>query len=119
MYHIYDTVKQVETQREMEEAMKTERGLERKIETVKKKLMELGDMRPGSLTVQTRKWGGQYYQLSYSHRGKGHTQYVSKEKRKEVERQTANYKKFRKLTQEWVEFGMELCNLKTKREVEK
>ena len=99
--------------------MKTERGLERKIETIKRALMELGDMRPGSLTVQRRKWGGQYYQLSYSLRGKGHTQYVSKQERKRVERQTANYKKFRKLTQEWVELAMELCRLKTTREVEK
>jgi len=98
--------------------MKTERALERKIETIKRKLMELGDMRPGSLTVQTRTWGGEYWQRSYTHRGKGHTQYVSKEKRKEVERQTANYKKFRKLTQEWVELAMELCKLKSKREVE-
>lgn len=99
--------------------MKTARGLERRIEKIKRDLMEVGDMRPGSLTVQTRKWGGEYCQLSYTHRGKGHTQYVSKEKRKAVERQTANYKKFRKLTQEWVELGMELCTLKTKREVEK
>lgn len=99
--------------------MKTERNLERKIEKTKRALMELGDMRPGSLTVQTRKWGGQYCQLSYTHRGKGHTQYVSKEMRKEVERQTANYKKFRRLTQEWVGLAMELCRLKTAREVEK
>ena len=99
--------------------MKTQRGLERRIEKIKQDLMELGDMRPGSITVQTRKWGGEYCQLSYTHRGKGHTQYVAKEKRKQVERQTANYKKFRKLTQEWVELGMELCKLKTKREVEK
>ena len=104
---------------EMEEAMKTERGLERRIEKIKRDLMQLGDMRPGSLTMQTRKWGGEYCQLSYTHRGKGHTQYVSKEKRKEVERQTANYKKFRKLTQEWVELAMELCRLKTTRDVEK
>ncbi len=99
--------------------MKTERSLERKIETVKGRLMALGDMRPGSLTVQTRKWGGQYYQLSYSHRGKGHTQYVSQKNRKQVERQTANYKKFRALTQEWVELAMELCRLKANHEVEK
>ena len=99
--------------------MKTEQGLERRIEKIKRDLMQLGDMRPGSLTVQTRKWGGEYCQLSYTHRGKGHTEYVPKEKRKQVERQTASYKKFRALTQEWIELGLELCKLKTKREVEK
>ena len=43
---------------------------------------------------------------------------MSKEKRKEVERQTANYKKFRKITQEWIELSIELCKLKTKKQVE-
>ena len=99
--------------------MRREVTLERKIEKIKRALMELGDMRPGSLTMQTRKWGGEYGQLSYTHRGKGHTEYVPEEKRKQVKRQTATYKKFRKLTQEWVDLGIELCKLKTKSEVEK
>lgn len=71
--------------------MKKETALERKIEKVKQDLMKLGDMRPGSISVQTRKWGGEYGQLSYTHRGKGHTEYVPEKRRKEVERQTANY----------------------------
>ena len=100
----------------MEEAMKTEQALKRRLETSKRQLGKLGDMRPGSLSVQTRSWGGEYYQLSYSNRGKGHTQYVLKEKCKEVERQIGNYKKFKELTKEWVDLGIELCTLKTKRE---
>ena len=94
--------------------MKKELALERKIEKIKRGLAELGDMRPGSLTTQTRKWGGEYGQLSYTHQGKGHTEYVPEKKRKEVKQQIANYKKFRKLTQEWIELGIELCKLKTK-----
>jgi hypothetical protein len=54
-------------------------------------------MRPGSLSVQTRSWGGEYCQLSYTHQGKGRTEYVPMEKRNEVERQIANYRKFREL----------------------
>ena len=99
--------------------MKKELALERKIEKIKRGLAELGDMRPGSLTTQTRKWGGEYGQLSYTHKGKGHTEYVPGENRKQVKQQIANYKKFRKLTQEWIELGIELCKLKTKRKVEK
>jgi len=38
--------------------------IERRIEAIKKALAELGDMRPGSLSTQTRSWGGQYAQLS-------------------------------------------------------
>ena len=34
--------------------MKKEQALEGKIEKIKRALMELGDMRPGSLSVQTR-----------------------------------------------------------------
>lgn len=34
--------------------------VERKIEKIKNTLKELGDMRPGSLSVQTRSWGGNY-----------------------------------------------------------
>jgi hypothetical protein len=102
------------TLQEKEEAMKKETALERKIEKLKQDLMKLGDMRPGSISVQTRKWGGEYGQLSYTHCGKGHTEYVPEERRKEVERQTANYKKFRKITQEWIELSMELCKLKAK-----
>jgi len=99
--------------------MRKEKALERKIGKIKQALMELGDMRPGSVSVQTRKWGGEYAQLSYTHRGKGHTEYVPQERRKDVERQTANYKKFRKLTQEWTELSMELCKLKKEKSVDK
>ena len=86
--------------------------VERKIEKIKSTLKELGDMRPGSLSVQTRSWGGNYYQLSYTHLGRGHTEYVPPEKAREVKRQIANYRKFRDLTQEWVTLAIELCKIK-------
>ena len=88
--------------------------IERQIEKIKQDLTKLGDMRPGSLSVQRRSWGGQYFQLSYTHQGKGHTQYVAEEQKQQVERQLANFRKFRELTQEWVELGIELCKLKMK-----
>lgn len=87
--------------------------MERRIEKIKQALATLGDMRPGSLSTQTRSWGGQYFQLSYTHLGKGHTQYIPPERVKEVKRQIANYRKFRDLTQEWVTLAIELCKLKT------
>ena len=98
--------------------MKRETALERKIEKLKQHLMKLGDMRPGSISMQTRKWGGEYGQLSYTHLGKGHTEYIPEGRRKEVERQTENYKKFRKITQEWIGLSIELCKLKAKNEVD-
>jgi uncharacterized protein YicC (UPF0701 family) len=86
--------------------------IERRVEKIKRELAALGDMRPGSLSVQTRKWGGEYCQLSYTHRGKGHTEYVPQARRKKVERQLATYQKFRKLTQEWIDLEIEFCKLK-------
>ena len=92
------------------------RTIERRIEKIKRSLAKIGEMRPGSLSIQSRSWGGEYCQLSYTHRGKGHTEYVRKNQRKAVERQTANYCKFRELTQEWVDLAIELCKLKSQGE---
>ena len=86
--------------------------IERRIEKIKQALEDLGDMRPGSLSVQTRSWGGKYPQLSYTHLGKGHTQYIPQQSVNEVKRQLANYRKFKQLTQEWVTLSIELCKLK-------
>jgi hypothetical protein len=92
------------------------RQIERRIATIKQALADLGDMRPGSLSVQTRSWGGQYHQLSYTHLGKGRTEYIPQERLKDVKRQIADYRKFRDLTQEWVNLALELCKLKASRD---
>jgi len=86
-------------------------AIARQIERIKTELMTLDDMRPGSLSLQSRSWGGQYWQLSYTHRGKGHTEYVREEKREEVQGQVANYKRFRELTKQWVDLAIERCKL--------
>lgn len=93
--------------------MDRRKQIERRIAKIKHDLAGLGDMRPGSLSVQTRSWGGQYHQLSYTHLGKGHTQYIPPKRVKEVQRQLTNYRKFKTLTQEWVNLAIELCKLKT------
>jgi len=93
--------------------MDKSKPIERRIAKIKQALAQLGDMRPGSLSTQTRSWGGQYCQLSYTHLGKGHAQYIPQERIKAVKRQLANYRKFRDLTQEWVTLAIELCKLKT------
>ncbi len=88
--------------------------LEENIQRIKEEMVQLGAMRPGSLSVQQRKWGGDYLQLSYSHKGKGHTLYIRGEERTEVEEQIANYKRFRELIREWVDLAVELARLRTK-----
>jgi hypothetical protein len=86
--------------------------LEKEIQKIKDELMELGDMRPGSLSVQTRSWGGEYYHLSYTHQGKGRTEYVRRDRIEQVQAEIDCYKQFRELTQRWVDLAMELCKLK-------
>ncbi len=86
--------------------------IEQRIEAIKAELMGLGDMRPGSLSTQSRSWGGQYCQLSYTHRGKGHTEYIQDDIREQTEQQLQNYKRFKTLTLEWVDRAIELAKIK-------
>jgi len=71
-------------------------------------------MRPGSLTQQykdRKQKSGPYYQISYTHKMKSHTNYVSKDCIREVRQQIKNYKRFKKLTTEWVALGIEHSKL--------
>jgi len=89
--------------------------IERRIKAIKEELMDLDEMRPGSLTVQKRSWGGEYYQLSFSHKGKGRTQYVKEDNVETVKNQIANYKRFRELTKEWVDLALQAAIIKEKK----
>jgi len=97
--------------------------IERKIERLKQQLAGLGPMHPGSLSEQYNVCGkvgcrckdaknpqkhGPYYQLSFTWRGKGRTRFVRSERLAEVRQKVANYKRFRELTDEWVDLMVEL-----------
>jgi hypothetical protein len=101
--------------------------IEAQIEKIKSQLLQIGPMRPGSLSRQysaCQKPGckcvdpvkpqkhGPFYQLSYSHRGKSTTQFVRPQFVSEVRKQLAAYKKFKKLTEQWVALALELAKLK-------
>ncbi len=87
-------------------------SIETEVAEIKKALLELGHMHPGSLSQQKRLRENSYYQLSYSHRGKGHTKYVRPEDVPEVMREIENYRTFRGLTTKWVELAIELAKLR-------
>ena len=106
--------------------------LEMQIHTVKTALLALGPMRPGSLSRQYNVCGnphcrckakvhphkhGPYYQLSYVHRGQHTTQFIRRESLAAVKRQLANFKQFRKLTDQWVTLALQhaLLSLKLSR----
>jgi len=71
-------------------------------------------MRPGSLTCQYRNPQdkvGPYYQLSYTHKMKSHTEYVRPEFVPQIGEQIAEYKRFRVLVNQWVELAIELSKM--------
>jgi hypothetical protein len=88
--------------------------MESRIKQIKKELMGIGEMRPGSLTRQNRgpKKTGSYYQLSYTHQMKGRTEYVREEFAGVIKQQIATYKKFKKRIEEWVRLAIQFSKMK-------
>lgn len=92
--------------------------IEKRIEKIKVELTKIGEMRPGSLTRQYKdkeKQSGRYYQLSYTHEMKSRTNYIRKECVSDVRQQIKNYKRFKKLTIEWIALGIEHSKLSMKK----
>lgn len=103
------------------------RDLQRRIDQIKIKLSQLGDLRPGTLSRQYNVCGnptcrckdqrnpkkhGPYYQVSYTHRGKSRTEFVRKEFVHEVKKQVRNYATFRQLTKEWIDLSLDIARLR-------
>ena len=96
--------------------------IETRIKDIQQELQGIGEMRPGALTKQYRpaeKKVGGYYQLSYTHKMKSHTEYVQARFVKEVRQQISTYKRFKDLTEEWIALAIEQCKLKLEIEKEK
>jgi hypothetical protein len=91
--------------------------IERRIDRIKKALLEIGPMRPGSLTRQYKDpqhQTGAYWQISYTRQMKSRTEYVRKEYVKEVRRQTVTYKRFKRLVDQWIDLSIEHSRLTMK-----
>lgn len=92
-------------------------AIEKRIAQIKAELTAIGEMRPGSLTCQYKdpeSRQGPRYQLSYTRDMKGRTEYVPRDCVREIRRQIGNYKRFKALTTEWVDLGIEYSRLKMK-----
>ena len=88
--------------------------IERRIQAIKESLAKMGPMRPGSLTRQYRipkKQIGGYYQISYTHKMKSRTEYVRRAFVAKIRREIASYKRFKHLTQAWVDLAIERSKL--------
>jgi hypothetical protein len=85
------------------------------IEKVKDELLQIGEMRPGSLTMQYRKPAekrGGHYQISYTYKMRSRTEYVRPEFVEALKAQVDNFKRFKTLTQKWTDLAIEYSRLK-------
>jgi len=88
--------------------------IERRIDRIKKALLEIGPMRPGSLTRQYKDpqhRAGAYWQISYTSRMKSRTEYVRREWVTGIRRQIANHKRFKRLVEQWIDLSIEHSQL--------
>ena len=98
--------------------------LAEKIESIKQKITELEEIRPGSLSKQYNVCGtpnckckdkekpqkhGPYYQLSYTHKSRGKTEFIRKQDLEITKKAVENYKEFMALRDEWIEASIELA----------
>jgi hypothetical protein len=91
------------------------RQIQNEIKRIQRELQEIGDMRPGSLTQQYRipkDKIGPYYQLSYTHKMKSHTEYIRPMFIEEIREQIVANKRLKKLVEKWIELGIEQSKLK-------
>ncbi len=97
--------------------LKQVKQIEDRISRIKRDLDQLGPMRPGSISRQYRNPQERktpFYQISYTHQMKSRTEYLRKENLKAVRVETANFKRFRKLVDQWADAALKLSQLKTR-----
>src|ERR1017187_1159050 len=84
--------------------------IEQRIDWIKKALLEIGPMRPGSLTRQfkdPKNQTGAYWQDQLYPSDESRTEYVRPEWVKEIRRQTVIHKRFKRLVDQWIDLGIE------------
>ncbi len=94
---------------------KRQQQIQKQINTIKSELVSLGHLHPGSLSMQKRARGRDYPHLSYSHNGKGHTQYVRKADLPVLREELNNYKRMHELVSRWVGLEIELSRMRRSR----
>ncbi len=107
----------------------TLRKWEAQIAQIKTQLQGHGPMRPGSLSRQYNVCGkagcrckdpkdprrhGPYYQLNYVYRGKKTSKFIRRESLRQVRAELAHYKKFRRLTEQWIGLALQVAEAREK-----
>ena len=100
-----------------------DQSLEQKIDAIKRELVKLGPLQPGSLSQQYNVCGkagcrckadppqkhGPYHQISYTRKGRSSSRFVTRDALPLVKQQLLNYERLRELVDRWIEFSTKLC----------
>lgn len=100
--------------------------LQQRIQSIKREIAALGDLRPGALSLQYNVCGspscrckadpplkhGPYPQVSFTWHGKSTTQSVRADEVDDVRQQLKNYHHLRDLIDEWIGLALELSRLR-------
>jgi len=96
-------------------ANETLRTIEKRIRMLKRRLIDVGNMRPGTLSVQYRNPAEKkipFNQISYTHKGKSRSEYVRGENLKTVRREIDAYKRFKSLLDQLLELSIQASRIR-------
>jgi len=89
--------------------------MEEQIDRTKRELLALGPMRPGSISRQYRlpeEKRRPFYQISYTHHRRGHSEYVRPENLRTLRQETKTFRRFRQLIDRWVTLALQTSKLR-------
>ena len=92
--------------------------LKERIAAIKAQLLEVGDMRPGSLSQQfknPKEKQGAFWQLNCTFGGKTSTEYVRPDSLESVRAELQEYLRFRTLVDQWIEASIQLSRVQKRR----
>jgi hypothetical protein len=88
--------------------------IEQRMDRIKRTLLEIGPMRPGSPTRQYKDpphHAGAHWQISHTRRMKSRMEHVRREWAKKLRRQIATHKLFKRLADQWIDLSIEHSRL--------
>ena len=96
-------------------ANETSKTIEKRIRMLKRRLSDVGNMRPGTLSVQYRNPAEKkipFNQISYTHKGKSRSEYVRAENLATVRHEIDAYKRFKSLLDQLLELSIQASRIR-------
>jgi hypothetical protein len=89
--------------------------IEKRIRLLKRRLAAVGDMRPGTLSVQYRNPAQRktpFTQISYTRKGRSRSEYVRPENVATIKREIAAYKRFKSIQDQMIDLSIQASRLR-------